>query len=467
MTDRRCKFCGEAGHNIRSCAEVKKAKDFTSRLSDVLAGEAPKIVEKNMPSSSFAGSMISNKLKLHEREQPLAGGSRNIYSGSGIIGYHRWAQIISAIEPEVAKYSSDARNDAELFMSCLTARSAPGAFQEISFFVSGENFQAPSNWGNQAQRDMLNNVSFDLAPFIQTKLEEPGNNVYKKIWNNICVANQLKDRYSNYEGKEGIIVLSFLEDAFGHLENSASTKRTEIDKLFWTISGQLSRRKGRTSLADHSLVEGEWMNLGSPEFLFEWDPSKASDITNPAILESANLKEQAETLVKACLEDAIFEQAKYLFGDYYARVNYRQLQKLMEPESIIEDHELFESSAYDGGAIKCNEPPQEVMDWVSGILTFDEKSTNASIKEFIKMAHSGGYNQKYEKGKLLYPGSYFQCIGVDEGLGIVLSETNEKVWRINADWRHGNNFVGLQDTSLSDIVNAALEALCNAEREIL
>lgn len=467
MTDRKCKFCGEAGHNIRSCAEVKKAKAFTSRLSDVLAGEAPKIVEKHMPSSSFAGSMISNKLKLHESEQPLAGGHRNVFTGSGIIGYHRWGQIINTLEPEVAKYSSNAKDDAHLFMSCLTVRSAPGAFQEVSFFVSGENFQKPSNWGNQAQRDMLNNVSFDLAPFIQAKLEEPGNNVYKKIWNNICVANQLKDRYSNYEGKEGIIVLSFLEDAFGDLENSARTKRTEIDKLFWTISGQLNSRKGRTNLADHSLIEGEWMNLGSPEFLFEWDSSNAPDITNPAILENANLKEQAETLVKAHLEQVIFEQAKHVFGDYYARVNYRGLQKLMEPEIIIEDHEMFESSAYDGGAIKCNEPPQEVMDWVSGILTFGEKSTNASIKEFIKMAHSGGYNQKYSKGKLLYPGTYFQSIGVDEGLGVVFSETNEKAWRICGDWRHRNSLVGLQEVSLSDIVNAALEALCNAEREIL
>jgi len=467
MTDRRCKFCGEAGHNIRSCAEVKKAKAFTSRLSDVLAGEAPKIVEKNMPSSSFAGSMISNKLKMAEREQPLVGGSRSAFTGSGIVGYHRWGQIINAIESEVAIYSSEARIDAERFMACLTVRSAPGAFQEVSFFVSGENFQTPSNWGNQAQREMLNNVSFDLAPFIQTKLEEPGNNVYKKIWNNICVANQLKDRYSNYEGKEGIIVLSFLEGAFGDLENSARTKRTEIDKLFWTISGQLNSRKGRTSLAAHSLIEGEWMNLGPPEFLFEWDPSNAPDITNPAILENASLKEQVETLLKACLEETIFEQAKYVFGDYYARVNYSQLQKLMQPEAIIEDHEMFESSAYDGGAIKCNEPPQDVMDWVSGILTFNEKSTNASIKEFIKMAHSGGYNQKYVRGKLQYPESYFQSIRVDEGLGIVLSETNEKAWRINPDWRLRNSFVGLQDVSLSDIINAALEALCGAEREIL
>ena len=467
MTDRKCKFCGEAGHNIRSCAEVKKAKAFTSRLSDILAGEGPKIVEKHLPSSSFAGSMISNKLKLNESDKPLAGAGSTPYTAAGIIGYHRWNKATRALEPEIAKYSSEASNDAHRFMNCLAARSAPGAFQEISYFVSGENFQRPGNWGNCAQRDLLRNVSFDLAPFIQAKLEESGDNVYKKIWNNICITCHLKDRYSNYEGKEGIIVLSFLEGAFRDLEGSARTKRTDIDKLFWTISGQLSQNSRRTILNEFSRVEGEWMNTAPPEFLFEWDSSKAPDITNPAILENTSLKEQAETLMKAALEETTFEAAKQVFSDYYDRVSYSQLQKLMQPEAILEDSVLFETSAYDGGAIKCNEPPQDVLDWVSGALTFNERSTNASIKEFIKMAHSGGYNQKYTKGKLYNQENYFQGVRVDEGLGILLAGTNEPAWSICGDWQFRIDTNKLQEVSLSDIVNAALEALCNAEREIL
>jgi hypothetical protein len=106
-------------------------------------------------------------------------------------------------------------------------------------------------------------------------------------------------------------------------------------------------------------------------------------------------------------------------------------------------------------------PPQQAIDNIVNGAKVANRSIDNATKDFIRMAHSGGYAQTFSGGKLLEYKSY--SFSLDKNLG--MSTKNYRGEEEALTWM--NVAVRGGTVSLDDIVNSILDAYVNSSRKFL
>lgn len=322
-------------------------------------------------------------------------------------------------------------------------------------------------------------IDFKISDYIQGKMHEPGGNRYKTLWRKICEHTNLTEKYRGWEGKEGEMIRAFLEEAVKELQTSANNKRTDPNKMFSVISSRLGRTERTYSAESRCGVVGEWMHLDPPQISFTW--REKPDDWEFSFELTDKLKKKIEEAVKQPFLNELFVEAQnYIYERvsptrYYRNdrdetsISLNTLYKLVNERSfeftadLHHERGYFESLEVDDDFFFNEEPPPVVVsEWEKACKT-GASSADYTVKDFIKMAHSGGYAQSYDKGLMQarkFPGMY-PAVSIEEK-----NDYDGKYY--NVRWV-GRDYVAARDAekfSLSEIVLAAMEALVYSERVI-
>jgi hypothetical protein len=476
MTDgRRCKFCGEAGHNIRSCKSAASARNLVSKFGEIVKSEVPAVAGKFFPLSGFEGNLISMNFKikdpsLHQTER------FNFLDG---ISYHRRNSIHNAIDNVLKEAGSG-----NVFSDrCAISAMLVPAFEfeinnlQLGFFIESDSFA--TSWNKRAEMSLIaEEIDFKISDYIQGKLHEPGGNRYKTLWRKICEHANLTEKYRGWEGKEGEMIRAFLQEAIVDLQKSAANKRTDPNKMFSVISSRLGRTQRSSAAESRCGITGEWMNIDPPQFSFTWRGKPEGAELSFELTDK--LKEKLEEAVKQPFLDALFVEAKNHILDvispnrYYSKhdeaaMSLGTLYRLVNERSFDFSTEApynqsyFQSLEVDDDFIFNEEPPPVVVSEWEKVCKTGALSAEYTVKDFIKMGHSGGYAQMFDKGLMMIN----KFPGIRPDANIEEKSDYDGKW-YDCRWIGREYRAGLvpEKFSLSEIVLASLEALVYSEREV-
>ena len=483
MRARHCKFCHGEGHNIRSCKEAKKAKANIAEFGDIVYSEAPKAVVKDVPYSSFGGSMLNFRFNLESYEEPFSA-----YGAGFRVPYGTDYGMRSVISNVVYEKLSERNWDVEYgLQKSLFIKIDDTTCQEVSFLACEDSFDNYNN-GRDTFMMMSKRINFNSEKYIQGKLNEEGDNVFKKILSEIKHSHGLEKYYTDYEGKESLIVAGFMKEVMQKMLSSGNNKESYSSRLFDAIATSLSQEPRKYDLGAIFNLKGEFFNVSSPEMRFFWDWSNSGLGNNPAlesIRSDQNLLKEIEERVEKYLKNQLFIHAR----ECIHRTGWREMSTGLEepgliPFSAIRDLQaeglegtilktegsyVYSSGVYQGGLISSNEPSKEVLAAIERSCNLRMGAAENGMKDFVKMAHTGGtYRQTFNKGKLLRGAVDTIYVPQDAGIKCATDRfyhiKNGGIVRgIERDWSTYHE----PALTLSDLLNAALETLCNAERKIL
>jgi hypothetical protein len=471
---RNCKFCGERGHNIRSCNSAASARNLISKFGDIVRNEIPTVAGKIFPLSGFEGSLVSMNFKI--ADNPFHCSENNNFTDG--LSYYRRKSINDAIENVLKETSTENRYSDRVIICKMLAPVFETNNLQLGFFVEKDSFS--TSWNKRAEMSLIaEEIDFKISDYIQDKMHEPGGNRYKTLWRKICEHTNLTEKYRGWEGKEGEMIRAFLEEAVKELQTSANNKRTDPNKMFSVISSRLGRTERTYSAESRCGVVGEWMHLDPPQISFTW--REKPDDWEFSFELTDKLKEKIEEAVKQPFLNELFVEAQNYIYERVSPIRYYRndrdetsislntLYKLVNERSfeftadLHHERGYFESLEVDDDFFFNEEPPPIVVsEWEKACKT-GASSADYTVKDFIKMAHSGGYAQSYDKGLMQarkFPGMY-PAVSIEEK-----NDYDGKYY--NVRWV-GRDYVAARDAenfSLSEIVLAAMEALVYSERVI-
>lgn len=476
MTNKRsCKFCGETGHNIRSCTSAASARNLISKFGGIVRSEIPAVARKYFPISGFEGNMILMNFKLADISAYL---KDEQYCFTDGFDYYQRSPIDDVINKLLKKAgSTNQYSDRSILQKMLLPVFEEDSLQ-LGFFVEEDSFS--THWSSRGEMSLVaDEIEFKISKYIQSKLHEPGANKYKTIWRKICEHTSLTENYRGWEGNEGEMIRSFLKGAVRELQQSAVNKRTDPNKMFAVISSRLGRTEKAPPPESRCAVFGEWMNIEAPNVSFVLRESPHSSDLSFELTDK--LKEELFETIKQPFLDALFSQAKCSVTDYVSDIRYYRNSRERDSIPLHTLYKLLNERSFDIGRNSYNRayfierlevdndviynempPPAIISAWESACKT-NALSAESTVKDFVKMGHTGGYAQMFEKGlmkKIKFP-------GIRVELDLQVKNAYDGKW-------YGTDYVGrdyqasgtLDSFSLSEIVLAAMEALVYSERGI-
>lgn len=477
MTNKRsCKFCGETGHNIRSCTSAASARNLISKFGRIVQNEVPSVAKKHFPLSGFEGNLISMNFKLADTSTFFAKPENSFIDH---LDYYQRRPIDNAIYELLKEAGSTDQYNDHMILGRLLVPVFETDNIQLGFFVEEGSFT--DHWNSIAEMSLVaDEIDFKISNYIQNKLHEPGGNKYKTLWRKICEHTGLTENYRGWEGNEGEVIRSFLEEAVKELQRSAGNKRTDPNKMFAVISSRLGRTQKAPAPKTRCGVYGEWMHIEAPQISFTWRDRNADCKTTIELTD--NLKKKIVEAVKQPYVDALFEKARNSIQDFVGGTHFYRhhsekdalsldtIYKLLNERHFTFDTNAFyqrrflvESLEIDDDVLYNEEPPPAVISsWEKACKT-GSLSAERTVKDFVKMGHSGGYAQMFEKGlmkKIKFP-------GLQPELDLQEKSEYDGKW-YDSRWvgRRYQPSVSMDTFSLSEIVLAALEALVYSEREV-
>ena len=115
--------------------------------------------------------------------------------------------------------------------------------------------------------------------------------------------------------------------------------------------------------------------------------------------------------------------------------------------------------------------PSDIVDFYNKKFNFSQAAREEALKDFIKMAHTGGYYQSFSSGRMQKTRTTHLYVGTNSFLEerIYSYSTNDKSqWVSTRCITFDNRYhPHVQGVSLADVVNGAIEALANSEYAVL
>jgi len=461
MTERTCRYCGEAGHNVRSCKEKTRTTALAAQILPRLLRDLPTAIKKAAPIHSLDASMIECKVT------PIPGTIK--------LSWNQASELQNLIVDKINNYSEFQFVDAKLLKEHMSIKIKEGKDQVLSFFVTGE---VPNEIHNYLRlQNAIGFLELDFSGFVQSMLEANSDNQYKKIWKEAVEPNMKNGNYSNYEGKEGALVVAFLRSYLRHIQSSAGNKRSSSGSEFFvsmlsTIHMDSRNKRSRYKNAEHTKYEGEWFNDQSPDIEIGWmDDERLS--RNLSFKPTQALITEIETAVKEYAQELLFKQAKSItlrsgskgFGIStishlidFMMPNYNKLDGV---NNTAEVNSPYFRTVTVGGNLFYEEgaPVKATADIVQKCTArLQPRMTRDLASDFIKMAHSGGYAQTFEKGKLIHGARGSSSI--ERSLDVRQNKWNNEPQVVTyVNFRLDPSCT----ISVSDIVNSILEIYAFAE----
>lgn len=462
MAKRTCRYCGETGHNTRSCKEDARTTALAEQILPRLLRDLPTAIKKVAPIHSLEASMIECELT----------------PSPGIItlSWHNRTDIWNLISDKIRSYSKSHYEDSTLFRDSMSIELLEGKSQLMSFFVTGET---PNDYYGISLERTIGFLELDFDNYAQSMIEANGDNYFKKIWRQIVEPNLKSGEYSNYEGKEGALVVACVRSFFDSIQTSANSKRKDSGSSFFrsmvdAIKMDSNNTRTKFKNLEHTKYEGEWFNDQSPDIKINWVNDEWCS-QHLSFKPTQALITEIESSVKEYVQKVLFKNATSMTlqgnNDWaYGSSTIQQLvdfmmpnyNKLDETNNTVKVRSPYFSSATVGGNFffEENTPSKAVHRIMEKCASYLKPRKVSSLSsDFIKMAHSGGYNQSFDRGKMLS--------------GAVGSTTIPKLLdvRQKCRWNGETKAVGYLpfypdgdcSISISDFVNCALELYAFAE----
>ncbi len=404
MTERTCRYCGGTGHNVRSCKEKARTTDLAAQILPRLLRDLPTAIKKAAPIHSLDASMIECKVT------PTPGIIK--------LSWNQASELQNLILDKISNYSKFQFEDSRLLKDHMSIEIKGGKDQVLSFFVTGEVSNESHNYFRLHKA--IGFLELDYSGFVQGMLEANSDNQYKKIWKEAVEPTIKNGKYSNYEGKEGALVVAFLRSYLRNIQSSAINKRSSSGSEFFTsmlstIHMDSRNTSSRYKNVEHTIYEGEWYNDQSPDIEIGWmDDERLS--RNLSFKPTQALITEIETAVKEYAQELLFKHAKSITlragSKGYGISTISHLIDFMMPNynkldgvsNTTEVNSNYFSTVTVGGNLFYEEgaPPKATADIVQKCTALlQPRKTRDLASDFIKMTHSGGYAQTFEKGKLL------------------------------------------------------------------
>ena len=461
MTERTCRYCGEAGHNVRSCKEKARTTDLAAQILPRLLRDLPAAIKKAAPIHSLDASMI-------ECEVTPRPGNINL-------SWNQSSDLQNLIVDKISNYSKFQIEDSRLLKESMSIKIKEGKNQVLSFFVTGE-VPNENHYYFRLQK-AIGFLELDFSGFVQSMLEANSDNQYKKIWKEVVEPTMKNGNYSNYEGKEGALVIAFLRSHLRNVQSSALNKRNSSGSEFFSsmasaIHLDSSNKSSAYKNVEHTKYEGEWYNDQSPDIEISWmDDERLS--RNLSFEPTQTLIAEIETAVKEYAQELLFNHAQSITlrsaSRGYGISTISHLIDFMMPNynkldgvnNTAEVNSAYFSTVTVGGNLFYEEgtPMKSTTDMMEKCTALlQPRKTRDLASDFIKMAHSGGYAQTFEKGKM---------IGGSTGSSSIARtlDVRQKKWNSEPETVTYVAFYPVNNcsVSISDLVNSTLEIYAFAE----
>lgn len=461
MTERTCRYCGEAGHNVRSCKEKARTTDLAAQILPRLLRDLPTAIKKAAPIHSLDASMIECEVTPRPGDIKLS--------------WNQSSDLQNLIVDKINKHSEFQFVDANLLKEHMSIKIKEGRNQVLSFFVTGE-VPNENHYYFRLQK-AIGFLELDFSGFVQSMLETNSDNQYKKIWKEVVEPTMKNGNYSNYEGKEGALVIAFLRSYIRNVQNSAMNKRNNSGSEFFSsvvsaIHLDSSNKQSAYKNVEHTSYEGEWYNDQSPDIEISWVDDERLN-RNLSFKLTQALTSEIETSVKEYAQEILFSHAKsvalragskgYSISTISHLIDFMipNYNKLDGVNNTAEVNSPYFSTVTVGGSLFYQEgtpmkATTDIMEKCTALL--QPRKTRDLASDFIKMAHSGGYAQTFEKGKML------NNSGGSASIARTL-DVRQKKWNGEPEavtyipFYPGTNCA----ISISDIVNSILEIYAFAE----
>ena len=458
MSNRTCRYCGESGHNVRKCPGAKRTNSLIRQLEHRLVESAPSVAEACMPISSLEASM------MHCELTPI--------TGHQTISWNAKERASSLIKSAIMRVSENPQLDLEHILRSVSMEFDCDKNQTISYLITSESCKEKS----ANLTELLTNLNLDISTFIQSKFDGDGNNSYKRIWDTISGAQNRNEGafsgYSGIEGNEGEIIKNFLESIMRNMKESAINKRTNsAGPIFDGLTCALGTRS-RYSVANELEIGGEWFNGESPNINIHWTEFAHQDLTFD-LTSKEEIRSEIESILKTAIEDEVYEDAircrlvnsrgwdSNVVGERVELMVNNHKDPLGKSNSESVRSCFFSSVSVTGDIFYEPNPPQQAIDNIVNGAKATNRSIDNATKDFIRMAHSGGYAQTFSGGKLQEYKSY--SFSLDKNLGVSTKNyrgEEEALRWMNVAVRGGS-------VTLDDIVNSILDAYVNSSRKLL
>lgn len=473
---RSCKFCGEEGHNIRSCASLTEARKNIEAFKDGMPEKIQKLLEKDVPNSFLEGSLASCSFTPRKKEKSL----------QDFIPYYN--RLRDACEKEISNilekygwdsnYRPDMSKLSNFFHESIVSVEGEQN-QEISFFVSNVGFKPADNRREtEAASGALSRLDIKISDYIQEKIEEPGENKYKKIWNFITSsAKEFSDNYRGYEGKEGWIVASFITNCMVGFNDSKNQKTLRANRCFELILNYFcNKTQNFIQPSDCVRLEGEFFNVSSPSFELKLAFENLADLRG--LNSTPEARKDIEEVISNAVRQSFFLDAKSLL-DLHGRSRAKNETKSISLTKLNEFNLKNHFSEYSFWSERTalngffQEPgvPSDIADFYNKKFNFSQAAREEALKDFIKMAHTGGYYQSFSSGRMQKTRTPHLYVGTNSFLEEKIysyGTTDKNQWVPTRCISFNNRYhPHVQGVSLADVVNGAIEALANSEYAVL
>lgn len=484
MSERSCKFCGETDHNIRTCGQAAKSRALVQSYAEIIQSKVQPIIEKEIPFSGFEGSMLVASFEFNKER------FNNIHSDSNSSNPTAPSTLYSLFGYDCVSCANENIRHALQELGVIDFRSSWGAAQhlvevafpsiksqdyKIGFFVEKDVYHrvGESVDGMVTISEMIN---FKTAEYVQQRLEEPNDNNFKKIWQKFCLHSSLKDNYAGWEGHEGELICALFKSVSGQLQNSAMKKRLPQSKLFSLVASKFGDAPRLIDLGSTFGISGEWLKIDNPEISITFNEGALADLPFKM---TEQIKAVVEEEIKKAISDVIFSRAKQeicsLSGRSWRRQNLKNELYFKAVKTLLESANaespvhgaFFTSIKVEDGFIYEKKPPLDVIENFQNSCKINSNSANSFIQDLVKMAHSGGYNQAFEKGKM-NPFAFRAYLGERKFLKEVLGGRHENscVDAYGVYYQYNCNLLDSERFTLGEIMVAMLESLVYSDTSI-
>ena len=386
------------------------------------------------------------------------------------------------VREKISRFSKDLGKDSTLLYDSISCHIKEGKSQKMSFFVTGENHL--KNYFSP--RQSIGYLDLDYNSFVQSRLASSCDNQFKKIWMESVEPALKAGAYTNYEGKEGALVIAFLATICRDLNESNLNKRNNAGSEFFSniVGAMLGNQASRHYAFDIShfiKYEGEWYCDQPLDIEIGWmnDEPLSLDLSfklTPALIT------EIENSVKDSMQDMFFKHATSNVSigskaDYSNNWNkcpvisqainfmlpvYNKLDGSCNTSEVVSPY--FNSVTVGGNLFYeesgCSKTTTHIVE--KAAEQFKLSRARSLTNDFIRMAHTGGFSQSFDKGKLMKFRS--RSTSIARSLNV-----RRKSWD-NKDDGDAVTFISFAynrtstcDISISDIVNSILEIYAFAE----
>ena len=476
---RVCRFCGDEGHNSRSCRHVKFAEStLRHEVGDRVKSMTDEIVTTNGTGfSNTAGGLVSINLRLMGTH-----GEANKLPARSTSAQYRLNQQVGEIATTTGERLSYERIRT-IAASCPVKMTDPkkGFSYTFTGFVEGEAPDGVQRAGKEVKEYIEKTYSTDPVKYIQKKLKEDGDNYFKPL------NEKILDLYENdFTSKltvrhQATLLLLFLNNMISTLGRLCGNKRRTIQPAFaHLLAGyrfELSKREEENVkvalLGEQFRSKFMWVreNYTGLEIDFSDLPTEIASVL------TEEQKEIIENVLMETFTEDVSSEIRRTFltsrshwhstpSDY--QIRHDRLQIVIEGKLIDSLKEWFSRTKFTNmlvvdaakssatfSAPQLSSEPNEATQKRIHRYTKPLYRSNGFAKECSSIAHSGGYSQPFEDG-FIKSAYAFPRLSVNT---FGLSDDRNSIY---IDDKHGHGYSLGGRVSLADIVCPYIDLIGNA-----